>query len=108
MSPDNPILHICKCKGSSGNVHVECLKAYLDTKKKVQANKARVETLYWKRFECEICKQSYPLSVNIGGQDVPLITYAVPESNHIVLESQHHLLESNTQRIVHIAKPHGI
>ena len=68
-------MNLCKCKGSSGDVHLECLKSYLDSKKIDHKSTPRIQTFFWKRFECEICRQSYPLSVNIDGEEIALTTY---------------------------------
>ena len=56
-------------------MHLECLKSYLDSKKIDHKSTPRIQTYFWKRFECEICRQSYPLSVNIDGEEIALTTY---------------------------------
>ena len=70
----------------------------------------KLETYFWKRFECEICRESYPLSVYLEdlGVDIALTTYELPiDQNYIVLESQKHMGVNQTQRMIHIIKPEG-
>lgn len=31
---DNPIVRVCQCKGSSGDIHVKCLQEWLNQKRK--------------------------------------------------------------------------
>jgi E3 ubiquitin-protein ligase DOA10 len=57
--PSNPLFTSCKCSGSVGFIHFNCLRSWLDIKKqmKIQSN---FSSYYWKAFECEICKKAYP------------------------------------------------
>lgn len=56
---ENPCIVPCKCSGSVGFIHFECLKSWLATKLQRKESQYLV-SLYWKTFECEICKQAYP------------------------------------------------
>ena len=59
---ENPLISICKCSGSMKFIHYECLKAWMDTKLRV--NKiGEVHTYYWKTYMCEVCKTNYPRSL---------------------------------------------
>ena len=56
---ENPCIVPCKCSGSVGFIHFECLKSWLSTKLQRKESENLV-SLYWKTFECEICRQAYP------------------------------------------------
>ena len=60
-------------------------------------------SLYWKSFECEICKKAYPLMVKSEGKIFNLVDYERPEGDYLVLESLNQ--EKNTSRIIHIIRP---
>ena len=90
-SDKNPILQMCQCKGSSGAVHLECIRAYLHIKRNVYREGERVTSLFWKKFECEICRQGLPLSIEVNNEPMSLVNYEVPKTPHIILESQMHL-----------------
>ena len=52
---EDPLLKVCKCKGSVGFIHLSCLKSWLATKKNEKVNPF-YSSYYWKNFECELCK----------------------------------------------------
>ena len=65
----NPLIIACKCKGSVGIIHFQCLKNWVLTQKQFKgpsATNQNVSSYYWKRFECEICKQMYLYTFKIG------------------------------------------
>ena len=66
---DNPLIVACQCKGSVGLIHFQCLKNWLQTQKQEKGPQngaqGNVRSFYWKRFECEICKQMYPYTFKI-------------------------------------------
>mmetsp|Transcript_84162 Transcript_84162/g.116284 ORF Transcript_84162/g.116284 Transcript_84162/m.116284 type:complete len:107 (-) Transcript_84162:1223-1543(-) len=57
---ENPLILACKCRGSVGLIHFLCLKNWLKTQRHMKSIGDNVVSYYWKKFECEICKQSYP------------------------------------------------
>lgn len=57
--------------------------------------------MYWKTFECEICKTAYPYLFKTDGIVYKLVEITPPKSGHyIVLESLP--LEKNTSRTIHV------
>ena len=63
-----------------------------------------VRSFYWKRFECEICKQMYPYTFKIKETiykiiDLSEITQST-QDNYILLESMP--LDKNTSRNIHL------
>ena len=60
-----------------------------------------LKSLYWKTFECEICKQAYPYLFKVDNQIYKLVDIEKPKSGHyLVMESLP--LEKNTSRTIHI------
>lgn len=101
-STENPLLKCCKCAGSVGSIHLECLKSWLKVKRqeKVSPNYC---SFFWKTFECEICKKPYPLMIKKGAYKYKLVEYEKQTGDYMVLESLNQ--EKNTSRIIHIIRP---
>ncbi len=57
----NPIISICKCKGSVNLIHLNCLKLWLQQKLSTReiSNKPGISYTI-KSFNCELCKEPYP------------------------------------------------
>lgn len=95
----------CKCTGSVGFIHFECLRNWLATKLQKKETEHLV-SMYWKTFECEICKQAYPYLFKVDNRKVyKLVDIQLPAScaqsgHYIVLESLP--LEKNTSRTIHV------
>lgn len=62
----NPLISCCKCAGSVGFIHYNCLKQWLDAKKNMKVGE-NYTSIFWKSFECEICKKAYPLMIKSNG-----------------------------------------
>ena len=104
---------MCQCKGSSGAVHLECMRTYLHTKRTIYRSTERVTTLFWKKFECEICRQGLPLSIQVNDKAVSLVKIEehlqeIQTPNYLILESLTHQGVGVTQRLIHIVKPQEI
>ena len=104
----NPLILACKCKGSVGLIHFQCLKSWVLTQKQekpLSAQNMNVRSFYWKRFECEICKQMYPYTFKIGPTIYKIIDLineitSSTNNNYILLESMP--LDKNTSRNIHL------
>ena len=92
----------CKCSGSVGYIHFNCLKNWLDVKKQCKVS-ANFSSYYWKAFECEICKKAYPLVLRTENKTYNLVDYERPDGDFLVLESLNQ--EKNTSRIIHVIRP---
>lgn len=99
---DNPCIIACNCSGSVGYIHYQCLKSWISSK----MNKKETDVLtsmYWKTFECEICKTAYPYLFKVDDNVYKLVDIQKPTSGHfMVLESLP--LEKNTSRTIHVLK----
>ncbi len=93
-------------------IHFTCLKSWLNLKLVQQQNK-QLRSYYWKSFECEICKTTYPCNgreftrvvcIQHTGTKYYLADVQKPDKgNFILLESLIH--EKNTSRIVNVIMP---
>jgi hypothetical protein len=105
---ENPCIVPCKCSGSVGFIHFECLRNWLGTKLQRKESEHLV-SMYWKTFECEICKQAYPYLFKTANNKVyKLVDIQLPascqsesgSSHYIVMESLP--LERNSSRTIHV------
>ena len=104
----NPLIVACQCKGSVGLIHFQCLKNWLQTQKQEkvpqQGALSNVRSFYWKRFECEICKQMYPYTFKIDKAIYKIVDVSEHinghNNNYILLESMP--LDKNNSRNVHL------
>ena len=92
-SLENPLFSTCKCSGSVGYIHFDCLRGWLDVKKQMKTSPC-FSSYFWKSFECEICKKAYPLvlrtkcpTAKSGYITYNLVDYERPEGDFLVLES---------------------
>ena len=101
---DNPLLKVCHCKGSAEFIHYECLKNWLKTKEYRQPT-LHYTTIYWRQFQCEICKSYLPYVFKNKGRSYSLITLPQDQldCDHMILESI--TLDVKTARMVHILHP---
>lgn len=103
-SIENPLLSICNCTGSMQFVHHKCLKTWLSYKFSIKRQDHLV-SYYWKSFECEICKASYPSSIRHGEREYLLADVELPPStnNYLVLET---LFKSKSfSKAIHVLMP---
>ena len=82
----NPLLGTCKCTGTVGQIHFECLSSWLSIRRQSKQS-PNFTTYFWRAFECEICKTAYPLMMKADGRKYNLVKYEKPDGNYMVLES---------------------
>lgn len=83
---ENPLLKCCRCAGSVGCIHLECLKSWLEVKRQSKES-PNFSSFFWKTFECEICKKAYPLMIKTGNDKFKLVDYQNQKGDYMVLES---------------------
>lgn len=59
---DNFLINPCKCMGSCGAVHIECLQEWIQVKVKKETIGGTVHFNY-EKFECEVCKTELPMII---------------------------------------------
>ena len=105
---NNPLIHLCNCKGGINYAHFSCIKHWMKTKLLIYGNKKRTVLSYFlPRFNCEICKAPYPLRFRLeenGDRVYELIDIRRPNSNYIIMESLDQIKEKNNRKYIHIIK----
>lgn len=62
----NPMISICKCKGSMNLIHLKCLKSWISHKLTVKEITKKMGISYIvKSYNCEICKEPYPSKIQL-------------------------------------------
>ena len=95
---ENPLIAPCKCSGSMQYVHLQCLRKWMDGRLSVNSNTQDQGTTtvsyFWRNLDCELCKLSYPTTVECPSKTVAgnvelvdLYELPKPEPPYIVLES---------------------
>ena len=103
---NNPMVHLCNCKGGLNFAHYECIKYWMKTKLvKLENIKKTVKTYYIDSFNCEICKEPYPFRFKTNNNEkiYELIEIERPlNTNYLVLESLNQIKENSNRKSIHI------
>ena len=103
----NPLICVCKCK--TNKYHCKCLKNYIkDNEIKIinQDSKA-IDDIILKNFECDECKQQFPLKFKYENSDkiYSLYNYEVPKDcEYMILESLDCKENEAYIKFIHIVK----
>ena len=100
-SLENPCIVPCNCSGTVGFIHYACLKNWLHLKMQSKET-PQITTLFWRNFECELCKYAYPYMFKTNNRVYKLVDIKLPvhAQNFIVMESL--ALEKNSSRTIHV------
>ena len=105
---NNPMVHLCKCKGGLNYAHFDCIKQWMKTKLQIKENeKKTVKSYYIPSFNCEICKTPYPYKFKLLNKNkiYELIDIERPKCNYIILESLNQIKEKNeNNKFIHVIK----
>ena len=105
---NNPMVHLCKCKGGLNYAHFDCIKQWMKTKLQIKENeKKTVKSYYIPSFNCEICKTPYPYKFKLLNENkiYELIDIERPKCNYIILESLNQIKEKNeNNKFIHVIK----
>lgn len=107
---NNPLIAPCKCAGSMQYVHLKCLRKWMDGRLSVNNasdqnhdSGATTVSYFWRNLDCELCKVSYPTSVECPSKSranevdlVDLYELPKPDTPYIVLESNIRVPTTNT------------
>jgi len=101
---NNPMISICKCKGSMNLIHLKCLKSWIGHKLTVKEITKKMGISYIvKSYNCEICKEPYPIQIKHGNMHYNLLTYSIPENqNFVILESLNSIKENQYPLSIHV------
>lgn len=59
FTDDNPLMSLCTCSGTMKFIHLNCIQNWLKSRLNVRQSGQSI-SFYWKNFDCELCKKSYP------------------------------------------------
>ena len=93
--PDNTLICPCKCSGSMGQIHILCLKEWLNSKRIVYEGR-KVTSYFWKAVECELCKE--PFEHKMRSSLFAIMQFEKPDNNYMILES----IKSAPAKVVHV------
>ena len=103
---NNPMVHLCNCKGGLNYAYFGCVKQWMKTKLiQIENNKKSVKSYFISSFNCEICKTPYPFRFKINNNDkiFELIDIERPSNlNYIILESLNQIKEICNIKSIHI------
>lgn len=83
---DNFLFNPCKCTGSCGTVHLECLLQWISIKVKKEVVGGTLHYNF-EKFECEVCKAELPVIIETeDGKSVEMLPIDKPKGNYLILE----------------------
>ncbi|CDW85377.1 fha domain [Stylonychia lemnae] len=85
----------CNCSGSMKDIHISCLKEWLNGKKLVYHGD-RVKSFFWKALECELCKQ--PFENKLKDRLFQIMDFEKPETDYMIMES----VKSAPAKVIHV------
>ena len=94
----NPLISPCNCTGTMGQIHLKCLRGWLQTKCSRKIHRKQV-VLKFKKFDCELCKVNFPFKLTYNNRIIDIVEVDSPEKNFIVFES---LTAESAQKIFYI------
>jgi len=101
---EHPLFSPCKCAGTMMYVHISCLNIWL-TNKRISKEQRNTMTFYWKSLECELCKTTYPLTLNYKGKILQVLNFPLPHPDRAPEDQQFIILESvnsNSSKVIHV------
>lgn len=85
-TPENFLFNPCKCGGSCGTVHLECLLHWIKIKVKKDVIGGTVHYNF-EKFECEVCKAELPMTIDVNGTHYEMLPITKPKANYLILEA---------------------
>lgn len=104
MEEDNPLVSPCSCTGSVKYIHFNCLQKWLLSKMTCKEGQNH-QTLSWKQFECDLCKDPFSYCFKFGEKLMNIVEMDKPQDEstpYIILESLS--IGKNSSRVVHLVK----
>lgn len=95
---DDPLISPCNCKGSIEHVHLGCLRHWIDGRLKSSED----GSFFYTPMACELCKASYPSSIEYDSYQEPLVEAPQTKAPFIVLESLMRDTQQHVNRGLHV------
>ena len=102
---EETLISPCRCKGSTQFIHLRCLRAWL-LANVLHSSSEKIDSFYFQRLECEICRAPYPLRIDVEGRKVDLLECARPRSDYLMLELKSSEDSARTQAVI-VIRPQG-
>ncbi|GIX64609.1 FHA domain protein, putative [Babesia caballi] len=84
-----PLIIPCKCKGSMGYVHLECIRTWVQGRLKVKDGEGKSQFSYFLRnLRCELCGVPYPSYVDVDSVMTEFLGIEEPAAPYVVLEPE--------------------
>ena len=81
---DNPLISPCKCSGSIKYIHIECIRAWYETKMTRYENNSTISYTI-KGLKCEICQQEFYTEFTCNGIQYDLVNLSRSKANPFLL-----------------------
>lgn len=82
---EDPLVSPCKCSGSIGYIHFNCLKKCINVKLNTRIGE-NCMTYIWKNFECEICLAEYPKYIRYKNTCYYLVDLNINYDQYIIYD----------------------
>ena len=105
VSENNPLISVCKCKGTLQLIHLNCLNNWIETKI-IKKEDDELAVYFFKNYQCEICLAPFPCMINLDsisykGNEISLLKLAIPHSPFLMLE----LTQKDKGVLIYLIKP---
>ena len=85
INENNPLISPCKCAGTMGHIHIECLQQWISSK--ITTNETENSVMkYVKSIHCELCKMKLPFIISANNRCYDLIKGEKPQIPYLILE----------------------
>lgn len=71
---NDPLIRPCQCTGTVSDIHIRCLRSWIQSKLKVKHGK-NVLSVLWENLECEVCKASITTNVNCTEEELVFMNF---------------------------------
>jgi E3 ubiquitin-protein ligase DOA10 len=68
----NPLISVCKCIGTLKNIHLECLRGWMNQKRTYKTHRKQV-IIKFKKLDCELCKSLYPFKIAYNNKIIDIV-----------------------------------
>ena len=83
----NPLISPCKCDGTAKYIHLHCLQQLASCKASKEIVGSSLLLSWNKRVKCDLCKVSFPESIELNNTHSELLNIPKPPGMYIVFEN---------------------
>jgi hypothetical protein len=101
---EDPLMSVCKCRGSCQYVHIYCLKKWIEHQKVMTTNSKYISSFNNNKLTCDLCHEILPWTISVDKTIHTLVDFPKPcDEPYILLLERFNLKESS--RVVHLITP---